>query len=365
MLGLFKKKEKAVSGRNKRLKIRVKEVIKETQDATTLVFEPSHPIDYLAGQYITLIFDIDGKEERRSYSLSSCPKTDLLPAITVKRVDDGKVSNYLNDHMKVDDEFEILAPGGSFTPDYTDKENKEYVLFAGGSGITPLFSILKSILAQDPNLRINLIYQNRDEANIIFKDKLERLEANNSDTLKIHHVLSRPDGNWTGLKGRLSGEMVKSLLLDLPEFRIQKAHYFVCGPSGMMDVVESALEELNVPQSNIFTEKFVASEDKNTNKSTDEKTELVERTVTIHLDGERHEVVVPANKSILEAALDENIDMPFSCQSGLCTACRGKLLKGKIYMEEDEGLSDEEIADGYVLNCVGHPLTADVEIEIE
>ncbi len=366
MFSIFKKKSKTKSDKSRYITLKVKDVIRETADATTLVFEiPEGGLDYKPGQYITLILPIEGEQVRRSYSLSSSPLVDENPAITVKRIEEGKVSTYLHQHMKVGDMFEALEPMGNFTAVHDPENPTQYVMFAGGSGITPLMSILKTILIAEPKSKILLIYQNRNELTIIFEKQLKKLVQAYKDRFNIINILSQPGEVSPHFKGRLTDDLIKETLLDIPEFKLQQGEYFVCGPSGMMHTVEKALETLNIPKNQIHKESFVpgVSEESQGDDETEQPV-ILEQVVTIILDGEEFKVTVPPGKSILEAALDENIDMPFSCQSGLCTACRGKLLKGKVHMDEDEGLTDKELEEGYVLNCQGHPLTPDVIVEI-
>jgi ring-1,2-phenylacetyl-CoA epoxidase subunit PaaE len=364
MFNLFKKKTKEKASKGRRVSIKVLDVIRETDDATTLVFEkPTEDFQYKCGQFLTLIIPVDGQEFRRSYSLCTSPYTDALPAITVKRVEQGKVSNYLNQHMKVGDQFDVLLPAGAFTPALDTSAKRPYILFAGGSGITPLMSILKAVLSQEPDSRVLLIYQNRTESSIIFQKQLDQLSQQYSGRLVVRHVLSKPDADWSGLRGRLDGDMVRSLLVE--EKDLDKAQIFLCGPSGMMHTAEEVLAELGVQKSQVFKESFVPGETDVFVENSGEKPVLEQQTVIIELYGEEHRISVKPNQSILEAGLDQGLDMPFSCQSGLCTACMGKLVAGQIHMDEDEGLTDADKAEGYILNCVGHPITADVKIKID
>ncbi len=365
MLNLFRKKETKKKAKDHINKLAVLEIVRETADTTTMVFrKPEDGFDYAPGQFLTLIIPVGGEEVRRPYSISTSPHTDENIAVTVKRLDKGTVSNYLNDHMKIGDEYEVLLPMGSFTPALSADNEKHYVLIGGGSGITPLISIIKSILAVEANSTLLLIYQNRDEASIIFKDQLEKLESNYGGRLKLVNILSKPGASWDGLQGRLDGKLIREVLADQIGNKGLEAEYFICGPGGLMVSVENALNEMGVSADRVHKESFSTPAPKNVDDLIDTDVAINKQEVTIILDGMEHRVTVEPGKSILEAALNEDIDMPFSCQSGLCTACRGKLLSGKVYMEEDEGLSDDEKQEGYVLNCVGHPLSENVVIEI-
>lgn len=360
----FKKGKKEDKGRNsdKYFDLTIKEIIQETADAITIVFEqPGNKINYKSGQFLTLIIPINGKEVRRAYSLCSSPFTDDVLAVSIKRVEGGLMSNYLPDNMKVGDQVKIMEPMGVFTTEYKADNKRHLILFAGGSGITPMLSIIKSTLSQEPNSIVSLIYANRNIDSIIFKEELTRLETIDQGRFHVIHILDDAPMNWQGYSGLLNHDMLTSLFERIPSW--EKSTYLMCGPEGMMNNVETLLKEQNIPNELIFKESFVQG---TINKSDDSTSsdDLQEREVTIIYDDEEYKVSVSPETTILEAALDLDIDLPYSCQSGLCTACRGKCTSGKVKLDEEEGLSEVEINDGYVLTCVGHPLTDDVVIEI-
>lgn len=351
--GLFKKKdtqEKIPTGFKK---VKVKEVVRETADAVSIHFAPEVKVDYKSGQFFTIAVTVDGKEERRSYSLCSSPVVDDFPAVAVKRVEGGKVSNYLNEHVNAGDELLLMDPLGNFTTEFSADNARELILFGGGSGITPLISIAKSALAEEPNSKVTLVYANRNDQSIIFKTAIEELAKD--ERFKVIHVLEEAPTDWTGHTGRIN----ESIIGEVIEGATLATECFMCGPGPMMDVVMNGLTKLNIPSDKIHKESFV-SEAVNEPVSED----IVAREVTIIYDGDEYKYTVEPDETILEKGLEEDIDLPFSCQSGLCTACRGKCLTGKVKMIEDEGLSEAEINEGYVLPCVSHPLTDDVVIEI-
>ncbi|HEX6222785.1 MAG TPA: ferredoxin--NADP reductase [Chryseolinea sp.] len=345
----------------------VKNIVQETKDAISIVF--AHPasgkISYRSGQFLTLIANVNGKEVRRAYSLCSSPFVDADLAVTVKRVDSGLMSNWLPDNLKVGSTVRIMEPMGNFTTEYKTDNKRHIILFAGGSGITPMMSLIKSTLVQEPDSICSLIYCNRDIDSIIFKNELEKLEITDQGRLHVIHVLDNAPMNWQGYSGLLNHDMLTKLFERIPDWGIEKTTYLMCGPEGMMKNVESLLDKRGIPKSKIFKESFVQGTiDKEEKKQAEAPAELKAREVTIRYDGQEYKVLVPANKAILETALDQGIDLPYSCQSGLCTACRGKALSGQVKLDEEEGLSQSERAEGYVLTCVGHPLTDDVVIEI-
>lgn len=361
------KKEESHSG-PKYYDLPVKNIIQETKDAISIVFE--HPssgkIDYKPGQFLTLITKVNDKEVRRAYSLCTSPYVDQDLAVTVKRVDNGLMSNWLPDNLRPGTTVKVMEPMGQFTTDYSATNKRHIVLFAGGSGITPMMSIIKSILSQERNSICSLIYCNRDIDSIIFKKDLEKLEITDEGRLHVIHVLDNAPMNWQGYSGLLNREMLVKLFERIPNWGADKTTYLMCGPEGMMKNVESLLNEQGISKEKIFKESFVQGTINKEEKKEPEGTTgaLQSREVTIRYDGQEYKVIVPPNKAILETALDQGIDLPYSCQSGLCTACRGKALSGKVKLDEEEGLSQSERAEGYVLTCVGHPLTDDVVIEI-
>ena len=371
--GIFKKKTKEEDPKReaqtgpKYYSLTVKQVIQETKDAVSIAFD--HPdtgkIQYKPGQFLTLIVTIDGKEVRRAYSLCTSPFVDDHLAVTVKRVEKGLLSNWLPDHVKAGDTIKVMEPMGQFTTDYNKDQKRHVVMFAGGSGITPMLSLIKSLLTQEPESMVSLIYCNRDIESIIFKEELARWETRHEGRLHVIHVLDNAPMNWQGYSGLLNPEMLKKLFERIPNWGLEKTTYLMCGPEGMMKNVETLLAQHAIPKEKLFKESFVQGTiDKATKQTPDTTEELKEREVTIRYDGEEYKILVPPNKGILETALDAGIDLPYSCQSGLCTACRGKALSGKVKLDEEEGLSASERAEGYVLTCVGHPLTDDVVIEI-
>lgn len=348
--------------------LKVKEVIRETADAITIVFEhPEKPLDYKPGQFLTLIMILNGEKIRRSYSLCTCPLVDEDPAVTVKTVEGGAMSGYLVENVKVGQVIEVMEPKGTFTTELRNENKRHIMLFAGGSGITPMMAIIKCILYGEPNSIISLIYANRNERSIIFKDKIMDLQQEFVGRFHVVHVLDNAPLNWQGPSGLLNPGMLKTILAELPRGASDNTQYLMCGPEGMMNNVEATLTGFGIDKRHIYKESFVAGITHK--KEVIETAEEVEagmkaHEVTVIYEGETHKFIVEPDRTILETALDLNIDLPYSCQSGLCTACRGKCLSGKVKLDEEEGLSEQELEEGYVLTCVGHPLTSDVVIEI-
>lgn len=363
--GFFKKKkseEKPASTSPKYFELTVKEVVRETQDAVSIIFaQPDEPITYESGQFLTLIANVDGKEVRRAYSLFTSPYIDQDLGVTVKRVENGVMSNYLNEQVKAGDILKVMEPMGNFTTKFVEENKRHLVIFGGGSGITPLMSIVKSLLHVEPESIVSLIYANRNIDSIIFKDAFDEMERNFEGRLHLIHILDDAPVNWQGHSGLLNQEMLEKLFERIPDWGIDRTTYLMCGPEGMMHNVQTLLNNRSIPSDKIFRESFVAGI---IDKKEEADDALVAREVTVEYDDEEFTFTVEPENSILQTALDMDIDLPFSCQSGLCTACRCKLESGKIKMDEDEGLSQSEKDDGYVLICTGHPLTDDVKLRV-
>lgn len=367
--------------------LKVKDIIRETPDAITIIFDkPTDEMTYEPGQFLTLILPVEGKEVRRSYSLCTSPFTDPYPAVTVKRVASGKVSNYLNDTLRPGDTIRVMEPMGVFTTPMNAQNQRHVVMFGGGSGITPLMSLIKSLLHSEPHSKVSLIYANRHEQSIIFKDQLEALQQQYTGRLHIMHVLEEASEALACMGGLITPERIPELLSQLP-YQEAVTDYFLCGPQGMMDNVMEALRKLNIPPHQIHKESFVASESTRSIKAaapTEPTTEAewdasslpgayhtsheqVAETheVTILYDGETYRFAVDPESSILQTALALDIDLPYSCQSGMCTACMGKCTSGRVKLDDEDSLTEDDLKEGYVLTCVGHPLTSDVVIKID
>jgi ring-1,2-phenylacetyl-CoA epoxidase subunit PaaE len=346
--------------------LQVKEVVEETSDSVTIYFwHPlSEQIKYKAGQFITVIVPAgeNGKKIRRSYSMSTSPHSDTAIGITIKRVAGGLVSNYLNSHVKTGDFLEILEPMGHFYVEPDAEKSRHAVLFAAGSGITPLLSIAKSILKIEQNSRVSLIYGNHAEESIIFRKKLEELEFQYPKRFIVYHLISKPSNVWVGLAGRISQGIAIRLMKET-DTNFSKDEFYLCGPLEMMEDVIKGLEIYNVSKERIHKENFhtaVAMTEENL-----EEDSLQTQRVKVKYNGDEYDFEVKPHQTILEAALDLDIDLPYSCQAGMCTACMGKCVEGKIKMDEEDGLTEKEIKQGLMLTCVAHPLSKGVVIEID
>jgi len=356
-------------------KLTVAEVRRETPDAIAITFTVPHELlpvfQYKTGQYLTVRMEVDGVSHRRNYSLCSSPFFDEPLTIAVKRVNDGVVSSWLNEGVKAGDVIEVYPPMGNFTKELSAQHAKHYVLFGGGSGITPLMSILKSILRVEPNSKVTLFYANRDRASVIFGEQLRSIEQANDCALTVVHVLESPGileatGVAEAQQGALNTAAVITGVMDRStvEGLLQKiernsdTEYFVCGPQGMMDSVMSVLKDKGIDDKHIHREYFTL--EKTAMETPPVVDEVKTHSVTIKLYGKQHTFDVQPDETILSAAQRENLDPPYACQIGACCTCRARILSGKVVMDEREALSDDEIAEGYVLTCQSHPVTAGV-----
>jgi ring-1,2-phenylacetyl-CoA epoxidase subunit PaaE len=340
----------------------VSHISKETNEAVKITFEPHSTVkNYKAGQFLTFIIPLNGQEYRRSYSLCSSPLEPNL-SVAVKRVKGGVISNYLCDQLQVGDKIEALPPFGNFTVEPMSTAKRHFVLIGAGSGITPLMSMLKTILQQEPQSRVSLIYGNRNESSIMFSQELATLQQNYVSRFKLVHVLSQPSLKWQGVSGRITAALLSELLRQLEPIDVfTVTNYYLCGPVGLMQTAIEVLERKKVAATNIHHESF--GEPLKSHQATvqDSNTPIQ---ITIINEGESCAVTVQPGQTILEAGLNAGYDLPYSCQSGVCTACRGKVKSGKVSIDEADGLSEQELEEGYVLTCVGKPLSENVIIEM-
>jgi ferredoxin-NADP reductase len=336
--------------------VAVVDVIGETADAVTLLLSRTdgRPLEFTAGQFLTLEVEVDGELLRRAYSLSSAP-SDGRASITIKRVAGGRVSNHLNDRAAAGMLLKVRGPSGSFSaPD----DARALVLLAGGSGITPLFSIAREALARDPDARVTLIYGNRGIDDVIFADALLRM-SEEDERFTLDRVLESPPEGWREARGILDRPTVEARL-DALGIDTTSASFLLCGPEPMRQACRAALEARGVPPDRIREEVFVRPELRDDGAAL--PTEKV--TVRVHAGSEPRDVVVAPGRTLLEAGLSAGATLPFSCTMGGCAACKVKLTSGEVRMEEPNCLTPAEREAGYVLTCVSRPLgPCTVEVE--
>jgi 3-ketosteroid 9alpha-monooxygenase subunit B len=336
--------------------LRVARVVPETHDAMSIVLDVppalAEPFAYRAGQFLSFKIPLAGRVLVRSYSLSSSPETDREHKVTVKRVDDGRVSNWMNDRVRAGSTLMVVPPAGLFVLD--PRTERDLVLWSGGSGITPCISILKTALATTRR-RALLVYANRDARSIIFRDEIEALCARHPDRLRIVHSLDDQRGFVS--RADVEREMAGSLDRDC----------YLCGPAAFMDTVESALRGLGVARERIHIERFLSPVD-HTGEAAPasapaDPAESAPGSIAIALDGRTHEVPYTAGERVLEAARRAGLHPPFSCEEGYCSCCMARLVSGRVQMAANDCLTPEMLAEGWVLTCQARCVSGPVQIE--
>lgn len=321
---------------------------------------------YQAGQYLTFSIQINGEEVRRSYSICT-PATDAAPlSIAVKEVEGGKMSTYLNRELKEGSVIEVMPPMGKFTVPSGTGSPRNFMLLGGGSGITPMKSIIQTLRETEPDSRVVLVYANRNKDSVIFQSELDQIAEEHKPFEIIYSYDNAPEG-WNGLSGYLTEDVVGQLAKNRFGTDYATAEYFICGPSPMMDVVKKGLEKSGIRNEKIHTEYFtaVSSELKEKKEVDADELPVITQDVQVEVYGETKTITVEPDQTILDAAIKADMDPPYSCTVGVCTTCRAKVKSGKVRMDEREGLSDAEIEEGYVLTCQSHPLTDDVDLIYE
>ena len=356
--------------------LEVAEKVQETADAVTLYFsipdELNEKFVHQAGQYLTLRFNLKGKEERRSYSLCTRPRHGK-PGVTVKKVKGGKVSNHIHDDVKVGDKVDVMPPDGRFILKPDPEKRRTYYFFGAGSGITPLMSQLTTVLEEEPMSTVHLYYGNRNPDSIIFKEVLDQTIEKYNEQLTVDYILSKPNKGgglgsifkrkkgpaWTGEIGRIASEKVGAFIDRYPK-RNEESQYFICGPGNMIEHVKEALADLGITSDAIHTEYFTPA-DSGGKKKKKGAPAAVRAHAKVFLRGEEISIDI-ADQPILDTLQDAGYDPPYSCTSGACASCMAKIVKGSADMEMCFALSDEEIADGFILTCQAHPTSEEIEI---
>ncbi|MFN3952607.1 MAG: 1,2-phenylacetyl-CoA epoxidase subunit PaaE [Thermaurantimonas sp.] len=345
------------------------EVRRETDECVSVSFvvPPSLKKEYCfaPGQYLTLKATINEEEIRRSYSICSSPLENEL-RVAIKKIPGGIFSTYANESLESGKSMDVMTPQGNFTVPLNPDGSAKYVMFAAGSGITPIMSLIKTILQYEANSTITLFYGNKAVSTIIFKNELDDLKNLYINRLEIHHVLSQEDQGTDWLKGRIDTNKVR--LYAQKFFNPSEiAHFFICGPEEMIYQVKDTLSELGVHDKKVHFELFTAATPtakKNTDNSKS-KSEVLSH-VTVVLDGEEtHFDISSKGISILDAALDAGADVPFACKGAVCCTCRAKVLEGKVAMEMNYALDDDEVEQGYVLTCQSHPISERVTVSYD
>ncbi|MEM6345338.1 MAG: 1,2-phenylacetyl-CoA epoxidase subunit PaaE [Bacteroidota bacterium] len=320
---------------------------------------------YQQGQYLTLKTEIDGEEVRRSYSLCSSPLDDEW-RVGIKKVPNGLFSTYANEQLQVGQELEVMPPDGRFFVELDAERKREYVCFAAGSGITPIFSIIKTHLQAEPNASFKLFYINQSVKSIILKEELEALKNLYMDRLEIFYFLTKESRSVPLFNGRIDEEKLEILFKTVCEVE-EIDDYFLCGPEAMIFMLRDFLLAKGVEKSKIHFELFHTDSKPSVRRSQLQKeTAGQEATVTILEGGKSFSFSIPkATDNILDAALNREADLPFACKGGVCCTCRAKLVEGEVDMMVNYALEDDEIEAGYILTCQAVPLSDKVVVDFD
>ena len=355
--------------------LRVNALVQETKDCVSIGLEVpaehQQAFQFIQGQYLTFEINIGGEKVRRSYSICSSPLDGEL-RVAVKRLAGGKMSTFLTEQVKVGDVLHTMVPFGNFHTTLNAFNRNAYYFFAAGSGITPILSHVKTILAKETQSKVVLFYGNRSEEEVIFKGALDGLAQQYPGQFELVYVFSKPKGQFSDLqKGRITPEKAELLLKK----HVLPAHfnpvYFVCGPTDMLLGLKQKFQDLKIDAAKVHIEFFSAPVTAaqpgsvNSNAGAEGEGGAVAADVTFVCDGEEKTIFVPANKNLLDAALEANIDASFACRGGSCCTCRAKITEGKADMLVNYALLDSEVEEGFVLTCQAFALTPKLRVDYD
>ena len=344
-------------------KLQIKELKHETANSISVAFniptELKSAYQFTAGQYVNLKLTLDGEEIRRAYSICSSPNSGDL-CIAIKSVTEGLFSKFANENLKVGDILEVGQPEGKFTFEPSFSNLKNYAGFVAGSGITPVMSILKSVLESEPKSTFVLVYGNRTPEETIFHNELHALQLKYVGRFFVHYVYSQAK-----VDGELFGRIEKSavnFVLNSKHKEKEFDKFYLCGPEQMINLVSNVLKEHNVADKNIKFELFSASV---TDDNPNAETHSGHTKITILVDDEETTFEMSQKQTVLEAALKQGIDAPYSCQGGICCSCLARITSGTAEMKKKSILSDSEIAEGMILTCQAHPTSAEIYVDYD
>jgi len=353
--------------------LQIAEVRHETPDCVSVAFQvPKDQMDhyqFTQGQYLTLKTEIDGEEVRRSYSICASPFDQEL-RVAIKKVPGGKFSTFANEKLQAGDSLEVMPPMGNFFTKLDSAHQKHYLGFAAGSGITPILSIVKTVLKTEPQSHFTLFYGNRTVESIIFREALEALKNEYLDRLTIHYLLSREHPGSDLFYGRIDAQKC-GVFFDRLIDTSTVDEVFLCGPETMIEAVKSSLTLQGVPKKNIHFELFFSA---SAEKAKQQRIDIIQEDdspesateVTILIDGNRQEFQMPnSRKSILDGAIEAGADLPYSCKGGVCSTCRARLMEGEVDMPINYALEEDELAAGYILTCQAHPKSDKIYVDFD
>jgi ring-1,2-phenylacetyl-CoA epoxidase subunit PaaE len=345
------------------MKLEILSTSRPTPDSISLYFSKSSEFDkYKAGQYALLSFKINGEVIKRSYSFHTSPLMDRHVGITVREVNNGVVSTYLQ-NFNGNLEINLEEITGDFYLEPDPEIKRHLIMFAGGSGITPIMSMVCTVLHSEPRSSVSLVYSNKDYSRIIFKEELHELEREFGDRLKVYHVITKDENVPADFpvfyKGRLSKLVTKKLIKGILFERNDSIEYYLCGPYPFMQLVEETIRSMNPNRLRIFKEHFFIPD---LHQDFDPSTAPT-REIIIQTKEEERLLVVQSGKSILQAALENNIHLSHSCTEGQCGRCRAFLISGQVKLRKNHVLTDDELKEGQILLCQGFPMSEGVTVK--
>lgn len=344
--------------------LNIKDITRQTDQCVSITFDvPDHlkeDYKFKAGQYITLKTDIEGKEVRRDYSLCTSPSSGNL-TVAVKEVENGTFSKYANQVLKVGDTLDVAQPQGRFTFTPDTSKTRTIAAFAAGSGITPVLSILKTVLEEEPKSKFVLVYGNKTLKDTIFLNDLLDIQNKYSDRLSIQFLYSQSQE-----KDALFGRIEKSTVNFIVKNKYKDVNidaFYICGPEGMINTVKDVLAENNIEDNKVFFELFTTT----SSVSVEDLEEVTDGTtsITVIVDDEEKTFTMSQQQSVLEAALEQDLDAPYSCQGGICSSCLARVKEGKATMRQNNILTDNEVAEGLILTCQAHPVSAKIIVDYD
>lgn len=349
--------------------VEVESVEKTTPECSIISFKIDNGLSdqfkFVQGQYLTLKAHIDGEDVQRSYSLCSAPH-DNQWHVAVKKVEDGKFSTYANEVLKPGDVLQVMPPDGRFYVDIDSQLKRNYIAFAAGSGITPVYSIIKTHLEREPDSTFKLFYVNSGVSSIILREEIEALKNRFMNRFEVFHFLTREHRAIDFFNGRLNNEKLQKIFTDIcaPS---DIDHYFICGPEDMIFVVRDFLLDQGVDKKQLHFELFTSTDSKKqVKREVREELKGLTSAITIQEGGKTFNFnIEQGSKTILEAGIEQGADLPFACKGGVCCTCRAKLIEGKVDMEVNYALEDEEVAAGYVLTCQSIPKSEKVIVDFD
>ncbi|NLY27317.1 MAG: phenylacetate-CoA oxygenase/reductase subunit PaaK [Alcaligenaceae bacterium] len=349
----------------------VASVARTTRDAVIVTFDVPPTLEsdfrFRPGQYLTLRTTIDGQEVRRSYSICAAPADQQL-RVAIKRLNDGAFSSWANQHLSPGDALDVMPPDGNFTLDFSPEQARTYVAFAVGSGITPILSLIKTALETEPLSRFTLFFGNRASSAVLFREEIEDLKNRYMERFSLVHIMSREHQDIDLFNGRLDGDKVRQLMrVWMDPSTIDYA--FVCGPQDMTESVIGTLQELGLPKAQIKFELFGSPKGPRALRSGHDARKAPgadQCQVTVVYEGVTRRLTIDKNKeSLLDSALAQGLELPYSCKGGVCSTCRCKVIEGEVDMDANFALEDYEVKRGFILSCQSFPVTDRLVIDFD